>query len=465
MEARMARIIALATVSIAALLAAGSFAQDTTGSVNPAAPGTVLSGEQAFGDWRDDAPGIIRHIQVADLAPPGATESASNAPENVAMPEGMLPKVPDGFKVELVTTGIENPRAIRFAPNGDLFVANSDQGQVLMFHWPEGAAEPEKSVFIEGLNQPYGVAFYPPGDNPEWIYIAESDGLKRYKYKLGDAKAPEGFDAAEVIIQGIPGEHHWTRDIAFSPDGKTLYYSVGSGSNVGLDMTMEPQPEGGLDAWIEEHPLGASWGGEERRAAVLAFDPDGKNERYFATGLRNCAGVTVQPETGSLWCVVNERDELGDNVPFDYATSVAEGKFYGWPWYYIGDNPDPRWSATPREDLKDDVTVPDVLFQTHSAPLNIAFYEADAFGPEYKGDAFVAMHGSWNRDTRTGYKVVRLAFDDSGKADGTYEDFMTGFVMDDASVWGRPVGIAVSPDGALFVSDDGSGSIWKVSKE
>jgi glucose/arabinose dehydrogenase len=309
------------------------------------------------------------------------------------------------------------------------------------------------------------VAFYPPGDNPEWIYIAESDGLKRYKYKLGDAKAPEGFDAAEVIIQGIPGEHHWTRDIAFSPDGKTLYYSVGSGSNVGLDMTMEPQPEGGLDAWIEEHPLGASWGGEERRAAVLAFDPDGKNERYFATGLRNCAGVTVQPETGSLWCVVNERDELGDNVPFDYATSVAEGKFYGWPWYYIGDNPDPRWSATPREDLKDDVTVPDVLFQTHSAPLNIAFYEADAFGPEYKGDAFVAMHGSWNRDTRTGYKVVRLAFDDSGKADGTYEDFMTGFVMDDASVWGRPVGIAVSPDGALFVSDDGSGSIWKVSKE
>jgi glucose/arabinose dehydrogenase len=475
MEAKMARNIALAAVSVVALIAAGAIAQEaqdeTTGSINPAEPGTVLTGEQAFGDWREDAPGVIRHIRVADLGPPGMTESASNAPETVPMPQGIAPEVPEGFTVELVASGIENPRVIRFAPNGDLFVANSEVGEVLVFHWPEGAEEPEQHVFVDGLNQPYGIAFYPPGDNPEWIYIAESDGLKRFPYKPGDLELAEDAEG-EALLQGIPAEHHWTRDVAFSPDGETLYYSVGSGSNVGLDMTMEPEPEGGLEAWIGENPLGAAWGGEERRATVLAFDANAddptsfaESEEIFATGLRNCSGMTIQPATGELWCVVNERDELGDNIPFDYATTVAEGAFYGWPWYYIGDNPDPRWSQTPREDLADDVTVPDVLFQSHSAPLNIAFYEHDAFGPEYKGDAFVAMHGSWNRNTRTGYKVVRLDFDENGEPTGTYEDFMTGFVMDNAEVWGRPVGVAVGPDGSLYVSEDGSGTIWKISKQ
>ncbi|MGV8955653.1 MAG: PQQ-dependent sugar dehydrogenase, partial [Cypionkella sp.] len=150
--------------------------------------------------------------------------------------------------------------------------------------------------------------------------------------------------------------------MAFSPDGKTMYYSVGSGSNVG-EGTMDPAPEGGLDAWASSHPLGVSWGEEERRAAVLAFDPDGSNERYFATGLRNCAGMTIQPATGAPWCAVNNVDELGDNVPFEFVTSVKDGGFYGWPWYYIGDNPDPRWTDNPRADLKDKVTVGDVLIQ------------------------------------------------------------------------------------------------------
>ena len=241
---------------------------------------------------------------------------------------------------------------------------------------------------------------------------------------------------AETLLDGIPGDHHWTRDVVFSADGETLYYAIGSGSNVGTDSTMELEPEGGLDAWIDAHPLGTAWGGEERRATVLAFDPDGKNERYLATGLRNCSGLAINPTTSDPWCVVNERDELGDNIPFDYATSVKDGAFYGWPWYYIGDNPDPRWSAEPRDDLKGQVTVPDVLFQAHSAPLNLAFATSDAWGAEYKGDAFVAMHGSWNRGTRTGYKLVRLDFDDAGKPAGTYEDFVTEQVRAGRGIFG-----------------------------
>lgn len=447
------KVASLVAASAFALMAAGAYAQDSS----------VLTGKDAFGDYTKDSPGVKRLIKATDLEPPGATESASNAPGAVPMPEGASPTVPEGFRAEMVASGIENPRAIRFAPNGDLFVANSEPGQVLVLHFddPSQAKPTSQEVFVDGLKQPYGIAFYPT-DKPEWIYIAESNGLKRFPYKAGDMKA-EGN--GETILSGIPPEHHWTRDVVFSKDGKTMYYSVGSGSNVGLDMTMKPTPDGGdVESWISSHPLGVAWGGEERRAAVLAFDPDGKNERYFATGLRNCAGMTLQPATGNLWCVVNERDELGDNVPFDYATSVKEGAFYGWPWYYIGDNPDPRWKETPREDLKGQVTVPDVLFQTHSAPLNIVFDTSDAWGADYKGDAFVALHGSWNRGSRTGYKVVKLDFDESGKPTGEYEDFMTGFVIDKDNVWGRPVGVAIAQDGSLFVSEDASGTIWKVTK-
>ena len=429
---------------------------------------TVLTGKDAFGDFSQDAPGVKRLIKSTDLEPPGVTASASNAPGGVPMPDGAMPKVPDGFTVEMVASGITNPRVLSFAPNGDLFVANSVDGEVLVFDFDEagGMKQVEPSVYVDKLNEPYGIAFY-PADNPEWIYIAESDGLKRFHYTAGDLKVQDvdgSPDSGEAILTGIPAEHHWTRDVVFAADGETMLYSVGSGSNVGLDKTMAPKPEGDLDAWIKEHPLGAAWGGEERRAAVLAFDADGQNERYFATGLRNCSGMTIQPATGNLWCVVNERDELGDNVPFDYATSVADGGFYGWPWLYIGDNPDPRWEATPREDLKGQTTVPDVLFQAHSAPLGITFYDSDAWGADYQGDAFVAMHGSWNRGTRTGYKVVRLDFDDAGRPTGEYEDFMTGFVIDADNVWGRPVDVAAAPDGALFVSEDGSGTIWRVSK-
>jgi glucose/arabinose dehydrogenase len=385
------------------------------------------------------------------------------------MPMGAGPQVPDGFSAELVTTsGVHKPRVIRVAPNGDLFVADSMFGSVHVLRIPAGRVTPEKdAVFASGLKQPFGIAFYPLGPNPQGVYIADSDGVVRFRYENGDLEAT---GKPEHIIEGIPPAHHYARDIVFSSDGSRLFLSVGSGSNVALDMfpephwTMIPEPRNvdGLAEWAKTKPLGAAWDTEELRADVLSFDPNGKNLKIVATGLRNCEGMTIQPASGQLWCVVNERDELGDNTPFEYATHVVEGAFYGWPWYFIGGHEDPR-QAGARPDLKDKVTVPDVLMQAHSAPLQIVFYQRDNFPAEYKGSAFATMHGSWNRDQRTGYKVVRLLFDGSGKPTGEYEDFMTGFVISDTQVWGRPVGIAVANDGSLFVSEDGNGTIWRVT--
>ncbi|MER8694584.1 sorbosone dehydrogenase family protein [Mesorhizobium opportunistum] len=439
----------------ALLLATAAFAQQ--------ADQPVLKGPAAFGDWRADKPGVRRLIKPEDLPKPNLAKSASNSAGLSERPADAKPQLPEGFSAELIASGIDNPRVVRTAPNGDLFVADSEANQVRVYRLTEGSAKPaEKSIFAGDLNQPYGIAFYPPGSDPQWVYVANSDSIVRFAYRNGDLKASAD---PETIVDNIPSNHHWTRDIAFSPDGKTLYLSVGSGSNAAGDMGKRPR--GGLEAWIKSKPLGASWGSEEGRADVQAFDPDGKNGRTVATGLRNCSGMTVQPATGALWCVVNERDALGDNVPAEYATSVREGAFYGWPWYYIGNNEDPRHKGE-RPDLAGKVDIPDVLMQAHSAPLNIAFYDgkdlpADAgFPREYRGDAFVALHGSWNRGNRTGYKVVRLLFRD-GKPTGEYEDFMTGFVVSNGEVWGRPVGVTVAKDGALIVTEDGNGTIWRVT--
>jgi len=417
----------------------------------------LRSGKAAFGDWREDAPGVRRLFKVEDMPKPAPAQSVSNSPDKARPDPGAKPRLPEGFEAEAFATGLESPRVIRFAPNGDMFVADSKANAVRVFRLDESGGKATASgIYAGNLHKPYGIAFYPAA-NPRWIYIANSHSVVRFPYREGDLKA---HGEPEVIVDHIPETHHWTRDIVFSPDGKVLYLSVGSGSNVALDMSPEPF-DGGLEKWNETHPVGAAWDTEERRADVLAFDPDGKNERIFATGLRNCSGMTVQPATGNLWCVVNERDELGDDVPFEYATEVREGKFYGWPWYYIGDHPDPRHKGK-RPDLAGKVTLPDVLIQAHSAPLGIAFYTGSSFPAEYKGDAFVTLHGSWNRGKRTGYKLVRLLFKD-GRPTGVYEDFATGFVSSDASVWGRPVGVAVAPDGSLFVSDDGSGTIWRIA--
>ncbi|RVC78684.1 sorbosone dehydrogenase family protein [Mesorhizobium sp. M4A.F.Ca.ET.022.05.2.1] len=417
----------------------------------------VLTGSKAFGDWKADRPGVRRLIKPQDLPAPYRTRSSSNGPGVGDRPEGVKPLLPPGFSIELVASGIDNPRVVRVAPNGDLFVADSKANQIRVYRLADGGARPaQQAIFAEGLTRPYGIAFYPSGDRPQWVYVANSNSVVRFAYRDGDLKAQ---GKPETIVPDIPSSHHWTRDIIFSPDGKTLYLSVGSGSNVAEDIGAEP--EGGLAQWAASAPLGASWGSEEGRADVLAFDPDGRNRRSFATGLRNCSGMTVQPQTGALWCVVNERDGLGDNVPFEYATTVRQGGFYGWPWYYIGANEDPRHKGA-RPDLAGKVTVPDVLMQAHSAPLSIAFYDKKSFPAEYQGDAFVALHGSWNRGVRTGYKVVRLKFED-GKPTGAYEDFATGFVISDDDVWGRPVGVTVAKDGALILTEDGNGTIWRVT--
>jgi glucose/arabinose dehydrogenase len=422
--------------------------------------GKVLRGKTAFGDWREDAPGVRRLITLGDLHEIG--QGTANVVEVVPQPSGVLPQVPKGFSVEMVTSGLAQARVIRVAPNGDLFVANSSANEVRIYRVPPGSAKPAVSeVFATGLHQPYGIAFYPPGPNPAWIYIANSNGVVRIPYKSGDLKA---IAKPERIVEHIPPTHHWTRDILFTPDGKRLLLSVGSGSNAGLDMFPEPHVPGGIDGWNKTHQVGAAWDTEEGRANILSFDPEGKNKKIVAAGIRNPSGITIQPSTGQLWAVVNERDGLGDNTPFDYATHVQEGAFFGWPWYYIGGHEDPRHKGK-RTNLKDQVTIPDVLIQAHSAPLQIVFYDGADFPAEYKGSAFVTLHGSWDRSQRTGYKVVRLIFDNSGKPTGEYEDFMTGFVISDKQVWGRPVGVAVATDGSLFVTEDGNGTIWRVSHQ
>ena len=420
----------------------------------------VLKGAAAFGDWRKDKPGVRRLLTPQDLPAPLLTPSAANFPDTVPMPAGAKPSVPTGFTVEMIASGLKNPRVVRVAPNGDLFVADSKANTVRTYRLTANSAKPAASeVFTSGLYQPYGIAFYPPGPNPQWVYIANSDSLVRVPYKNGDLKASA---RPQRIVERIPWVHHWGRDVVVSADGRRIFYSVGSGSNVALDMFPMPL-DAPFEEWKKSHPPGAAWDTEERRADVLSYDPEGRNEKIVATGLRNCQGMAMNPATGRLWCVVNERDDLGDNTPFEYATEVREGAFYGWPWYYIGGHEDPRKKGA-RPDLRDQVAVPDVLMQAHSAPLQIVFYQANGFPAEYRGSAFVTLHGSWNRGQRTGYKVVRLPFKD-GKPTGEYEDFMTGFVVSDKQVWGRPVGVAVATDGALIITEDGNGTIWRVSHQ
>ncbi len=404
---------------------------------------TVMTGQGALGDWATDAPGVRRRITTEDLPKPYATRSVDNGPRLVKRPANAWPQVPAGFKVEEFLTGLENPRLIRAAPHGDVFLAESRPGRIRVLRAADGAGKPDvNEIFASGRNQPFGIAFYPPGPNPQYIYIADTDAVLRFAYQNGDLKAR---GTPEVVVPDIPGGGrlrgggHWTRDIAFSKDGKNMFVSVGSHSNA------------------YENPNE----NEERRADILEYNPDGTGFHIYATGIRNAVGIDIHPQTGDLWASVNERDGLGDDLVPDYITRVKGGGFYGWPWFYIGPNQDPRHPGAHPE-LRDKVLTPDVLLQSHTASLEMVFYTGQQFPREYVNGAFSAQHGSWNRARRTGYKVIHVPVR-NGVPTGEYDDFMTGFVAPDGNVWGRPVGVAVAKDGALLVTDDASNAIWRVS--
>jgi glucose/arabinose dehydrogenase/mono/diheme cytochrome c family protein len=403
-------------------------------------PTNAAAPQEPFTDFRFEQPGKMRKIGVQDLPAPYSTESANNGPQLVTRPRGAWPKAPAGFRVQQYAIGLDNPRLMRTTPNGDIFLAESSSGIIRVFRGitPEGKAR-EAYVFAKGLNEPYGIAFYPPGNDPQWVYVGNTDSVVRFPYQNGDLQAR---GAAEHLADLPHGGGHWTRDIQFTSDGRKMFVSVGSASNID-DPDTTP--------------------GEKNRADILEFNPDGSDMQVYAYGIRNAGGgLAINPKTGELWCSVNERDGLGDNLVPDYITHVEPGGFYGWPWWYIGGHQDPRHDGKHPE-LRDKALVPDVLLQAHNASLEMTFYEGTQFPAQYQGDIFASEHGSWNRSARAGYEVIRVPLHQSGRASGEYEDFLTGFVVDNGHVWGRPVGITVARDGSLLVSDDGSNSIWRIS--
>jgi len=469
----------------------------TASTLNAAAQYPLMTGQSAFTNWDEESPGIRHKITLADLPAPNHAQSVSNGPQLVPRPAKAWPQAPTGFKVTLYAGGdakplqradatehmqlsggtFTEPRLIRTAPNGDLFLADSGAGTIFVLR---GVGRDGKAAhidkFAEGLDHPFGIAFY-PADNPQYVYVGNATTIQRFPYKAGDVHAS---GPAETIVANIPGYAqltgggHWTRDVVFSNPTRTgkqvMLVSVGSGSNVDDPDT---------------HPK------EFHRADVLEYTPDGKFLEVYASGIRNCVGEAINPETGALWCSVNERDELGNHLVPDYVTSVPEHSFFGWPWYYMGGKLDPRLKdpcangTGPNPQLTEPLTAaeakdctrvslaakvrtPDVLVQPHMASLEMLFFPATpksdklpAFPHEYWGDAFAAEHGSWNRDPRAGYEVIRMPMV-NGRATGEYDDFLTGFITDDGDVWGRPVGIAVGNDNALYVTDDGSRSVWRV---
>lgn len=382
-----------------------------------------------------DRPTVFSY-DPAKLPPPFHTESARRSSKVIPQPANAKLTVPKGFRVNVYAEGgFRYPRWMALAPNGDVFVADSRANSIIVLRDKnkDGVAD-ERTVWSDKLAQPFGMAFH-----KDWFYVANTDSVVRFAYKPGQTEA---VGEPEKLVELTPGGYnqHWTRNILFSPDGKKMFVSIGSATNV--DVEADP-----------------------KRAAISVYDPDGKNHRIYASGLRNPIGLAWNPKTGELWTAVNERDGLGDDLVPDYATSVKEGGFYGWPFSYIGQNEDPRRKGE-NPDLVKKAIVPDVLFTSHVAALGIQFYTGKMFPKEYQGDAFVAFHGSWNRAKLSGYTVVRIPFDEKGKLEGNkYENFVSGWLPDENSneVWGRPVGLLVLPDGSLLITDDGARKIWRVS--
>ena len=420
---RIVEIFASVLISQACLLNAAC--QSRQKASNAAAPPQVVDSERAK----------TYKINARDLPKPFETRSANHSSRVVEQPADARLSVPQGFKVGVFAEGdFKNPRWLALAPNGDVFVSDAGANAIYVMRDTDGDGKADQRfTFASGLSQPFGMAF-----GGDWFYVANTDSVVRFKYKTGQTKA-EG--APEKLIALTEGGYnqHWTRNIIFSPDGKKMYVSIGSSGNV------EPERD-------------------ERRAAISEYNPDGSGYRLFASGMRNPIGLAFNPATKRLWTAVNERDGLGDDLVPDYVTSVADGAFYGFPYAYIGQNEEPRRRGE-RPDLVKKTVAPDVLIQAHSAALGIAFYDGKMFPDEYRGDAFVALHGSWNREKLTGYKIIRIRFKDGRPMDNAYEDFLTGWLADENSreVWGRPVGLLVASDGSLLICDDGANKIWRVS--
>jgi glucose/arabinose dehydrogenase len=373
----------------------------------------------------------VTYGKKPQLPAPFATKSAGNGPSGVKPPAGFLPTVPPGFHVNVFAQEFKYVRFLITAPNGDIFVADTGAGEVIVLRDPlhTGGAS-QREVFAGNLKRPFGIAF-----RDDYVYVGNTGEVVRFRY---DQQTGKRLGEAEHILDLPAYGGHSTRTLAFSKDGQHLYISVGSSGNIDIEK-------------------------DQRRAAILVCDPDGKNARIFASGLRNSVGLAVEPVTGAVWAAVNERDELGDNLPPDYLTSVIDGGFYGWPYSYIGDNVDPRVQPQ-KPELVAKAIIPDVLLDAHVAPLQFAFYTGKQFPESYRGGAFVAEHGSWNRASRAGYQVVFVGFKD-GKAAADPVPFLTGFVPNPAgsNVNGRPVGVAVASDGSLLVSDDGANVIYRIS--
>lgn len=365
------------------------------------------------------------------LPKPFATPDVRNPPAVIPQPEGASLTVPKGFAATVFAEGgFKRMRWVAVAPGGDVFATDSDVNTVTVLRDTnaDGVSD-QRHVFAEGLARPFGVAF-----GAGHVYVANAGSIVRWPYKSGQLKA-EGPGEKIVEMPAEPG--HWTRNIAFSPDGARLYVTLGSGSDAGA-----PDPD---------------------RALVFSVKPDGTDRRVLATGLRNPIGLDFEPTTRTLWAAVQERDKLGDDLVPDFITSVREGAFYGWPFAYVGPNEDPR-HAGERPDLVKQTVVPDVLLEAHSAVMGLVFYQGKSFPHIYHGSAFATLRGSSNRSLRTGYKVIRIPFA-NGKPSGGYEDFATGWMLgeDKKEVWGRPVGIAVAGDGALMVVDDANQRIWRIA--
>jgi glucose/arabinose dehydrogenase len=375
-------------------------------------------------------PAQVTNGKKPQLPAPFATKSSGNPPEDTTPPQGFLPTVPQGFRVNIFAAEFKEPRWLTVAPNGDIFLADSGAGKIFILRDPQhtGGAQ-QREIFATGVNRPYGIVFH-----DDYVYIGATNALLRFHY---DPKTSKRLGDAEKLMD-LPHGGHWTRGLVFSADGKHLFISIGSESNINIES-------------------------DSRRAAITICDPDGKNAHLYATGLRNPSAIALEPTTGQLWAVVNERDGLGDDLPPDYFTAVKEGGFYGWPYSYIGDNVDPRVNPQ-KPDLVAKAVIPDVLLGSHRAPLQFAFYTGTHFPEMYRGGAFIAEHGSWNRSVRAGYQITFVPFKD-GKPSGDPQPFLTGLVPDPAksNVYGRPVGVTVAPDGALLVSDDSAGRVYRVT--